>query len=333
MGVGIKLKERYPHYSAVLVSGAIAILYFDTYAAYSFYDLIPQAIAFVMMFIFTCFAVVAAISYNKQIIAHIGLVGAYAVPFLLSNGSDRPQVLFSYMTIINIGILVTAFKKYWKPLYWVSFMLTWAIFLFWLPSRYSEHPHFGLSLFFLTIFFATFYGVFLAYKLNQNEKFSKQDVVLILVNSFIFYATGYTILEGNKIGVQLLGVFTLLNALIHFGVSSLLFKRESIDKNLFYLIVGLVLLFITITVPVQLDGHWVTLIWALEAAILFWIGRTKAVGMYEKMSYPVMIVALFSLLQDWGIGYNDYFDSFQKMLRFSPIINVNFLSSVLFTFR
>ncbi|MDH3321642.1 MAG: DUF2339 domain-containing protein, partial [Flavobacteriaceae bacterium] len=82
LGFGIKLKEKYENYSAVLVSGAIAIMYFITYASYVFYDLIPQVFAFALMVIFTVFIVIAAINYNKQVIAHIGLVGAYAVPFL-----------------------------------------------------------------------------------------------------------------------------------------------------------------------------------------------------------------------------------------------------------
>lgn len=111
LGFGIKLKNNYVNYSAVLVSGAIAILYFITYAAYSFYHIFPVGFAFALMVIFTAFSVLAAIHYDKQVIAHIGLVGAYAVPFLLSEGSGNVTVLFTYMSIINIGILVIAFKN------------------------------------------------------------------------------------------------------------------------------------------------------------------------------------------------------------------------------
>ena len=76
LGFGIKLKAKYENYSAVLVSGALAIMYFITFAAYSFYDLFPQIMAFALMLLFTVFGVVAALNYNKQIVAHIGLVGA-----------------------------------------------------------------------------------------------------------------------------------------------------------------------------------------------------------------------------------------------------------------
>ena len=98
------------NFSSVLVGGAMAILYFMTFAAYSFYGLFPQTIAFIFMVIFTVFTVIAALNYNKRIIALIGFVGAYAVPFLLSEDSGNMAVLFSYMAIINIGILVIYLK-------------------------------------------------------------------------------------------------------------------------------------------------------------------------------------------------------------------------------
>jgi len=286
LGFGMKLKMKYENFSAVLVSGAMAILYFITYAAFSFYDLFPQIIAFLLMVVFTVFTVIAALNYNKQVIAHIGLVGAYAVPFLLSEGKGDVMILYSYMAIINIGILFIAFKKYWKPLYISSFALTWLIFISWFASNYNAAEHFGLALVFVFIFFVIFYLTVLAYKLIQKEEFGTFDIVLLLVNSFIFYGIGYGILDSNETGSQLLGLFTLCNALLHFTVSAVIYKQKLADKNLFYLISGLVLVFITIAIPVQLNGNWVTLLWIGEAALLFWIGRTKKIPIYELLSYP-----------------------------------------------
>ncbi|MEM9986750.1 MAG: DUF2339 domain-containing protein, partial [Bacteroidota bacterium] len=137
LGVGLKLKRSYENYSAVLVSGAMAIMYFITFTAYNFYELIPQLLAFALMVIFTVFTVFAAIQYNQQIIAHIGLVGAYAVPFLLSDGSGQAKNLFIYSAIINTGILVISFQKHWKPIYYSAFGLTWLIYLTWYLS--SSH--------------------------------------------------------------------------------------------------------------------------------------------------------------------------------------------------
>ena len=329
MVVGIKLKKNYENYSAVLVSGAIAIMYFITFAAFSFYGLIPQGMTFALMVAFTCFTVVAAINYNNQVIALIGLVGAYAVPFLLSDGSGRVLILFSYMSLINIGILVIAFKKYWKPLYYASFILSWLIFFMWYTSDYETNLHFGIALVFLSVFFSTFYAIFLSYKLIQKENFEKTDILLLLSNSFIFYGIGYSILSYNETGNQLLGLFTLGNAIIHFGVSIIFYKQKLADRNLFFLVASLVLVFISIAIPVQLDGNWVTLLWALEATLLFWIGRTKNVPVYEKLSYVLMYLAFFSILHDWTSVYSQYSKGYEES-GLSPILNINFLTSILF---
>ncbi|MBD1259111.1 DUF2339 domain-containing protein [Maribacter polysiphoniae] len=327
LGFGIKLKEKYENYSAVLVSGALAILYFITFAAYSFYDLFPQLMTFALMLVFTAFGVVAALHYNKQIIAHIGLVGAYAVPFLLSNDSGSPSVLFSYMAIINIGILIISYKRYWKSLYYSSFVITWLVFASWMGFSYDYEAHFTTALIFLGVFFLIFYATFLVYKLKASEKFKNSDIVLLLLNAFIFYGFGYGLLSQNDTGVQLLGVFTLFNAILHFVVSVIIHKRKLADRNLYYLVSGMVLVFLTIAIPVQLDGNWVTLLWAFEAALLFWIGRKKNVVVYEYLSYPLMVLAVFSLIQDWELSYY-IFQGQDSTMR--PVFNVTFMSSILF---
>lgn len=328
LGFAMKLKAKYEKFSAVLLSGAIAILYFMTYAAYDFYDLIPQPLAFALMVVFTAFAVLSALNYNMQVIAHIGLVGAYAVPFLLSTGSGNVLVLFSYMAIVNSGILFIAFKRNWKILYYVAFALTWLIFSGWATFSFKIEEHLALGFIFNTIFFVIFYIILLAYKVVKGEKFQIDDIILLLANSFIYFSFGYYFLENHEIGSQLLGVFALANSVIHFIVGYSLYKKDLADKNLFYFVAGLVIVFITITIPVQLDGSWVTLLWAGEAALLFWIGRTKGVPVYEKLSYGLMLIGFFSLMQDWQDNtILSYYESDETYA--TPFLNIGFVSSLL----
>jgi uncharacterized membrane protein len=328
LGFAIKLKPKYENFSAVLLGGALAIMYFITYLAYSSYELFPQTFAFVLMVLFTSFAVVAAIHYNKQIIAHIGLVGAYAVPFLLSDGSGKVLILFSYMTILNLGILVIAFKRNWKSLYFVSFGFTWLIFSSWYFTKYEMASHFTLAMVFAFVFFIIFYITNLAYKILKQEKFNGIDVVMLLLNAFIYFGIGFSILNNEIYGKELLGLFTLGNAIIHFIVSAVIYKQKLADRNLFYLLAGMVLLFITIAVPVQLDGNWVTMLWIGEAALLFWIGRTKSVPIYEKLAYPLLFLGFFSLLQDWTDGYNTVYYGIEAVHFVKPILNIYFFTSL-----
>jgi len=326
---GQRLKTKYENFSAVLVSGAMAIFYFMTFAAYSFYDMLSPITAFLIMVFVTVAAVGAALNYNKQFIAHIGLAGAYAIPFLLSEGEGRVGILFSYMAIINIGILVVAFRKYWKPLYLVAFFLTWLIVISWYTINYDYSEHFSIVIGFGFIFFVLFYLTFLGYKLLQKEPFEGLDIVLVLANSFVFYGLGYSLLDVPD-WESYLGLYTLFHALVHGVAGVVIYRQKGIDKSIFYLASGMVLVFVTLAIPVQLDGSWVSLLWLGEAAVLFWIGRTKQLVIYEKIAYPVFVLAFVSLLQDWNEAYYGtlYFE--EDSARFPSLLNVTFLSSLIF---
>jgi hypothetical protein len=121
----------------------------------------------------------------------------------------------------------------------------------------------------------------------------------------------------------LLGTFAIVNAVIHVLVSLFIYSRKDTDTNLFYLILGLFIVFITIAIPVQLNGNWVTLVWTGEAALLFWIGRTKSSQVYELLAYPLIVLAFFSLLHDWGIGYSFHHNPIDRII---PIANIYFLT-------
>lgn len=306
LAFAIKLKAKYEAYSAVLVSGAMVIFYFITFFAYDFYGLIPQWLAFVLMVFFTIFTVLAALNYDKVVIAHIGLVGAYCVPFLLSSNSGRADILFSYIIIINTGILAVSVKKYWISLYYASFLLTWIIFSSWLFSKFAtQADHYQvLALIFATIFFIQFYAVAIVNRIVENEVLTIPNVVLLCFNSFFYFAVGLYILNSREKTADFLGLFTLFNAVIHFLVGYWLHLKKIVDKTLFYLVIGLVFTFISIAIPIQLDGNWVTLLWTCLAVVLFIVGRTKNVVAYERISAVITCLSFISLYDDLTISHH-----------------------------
>lgn len=328
LGFAIKLKPNYHNYSAVLLSGALALMYFLTFVAYDFYALIPKMMAFGLMVVFTVFTTIASIKYNKQVIAHIGFVGAYAVPFLLSDGTGNVVMLLSYVTIVNFGILAVSLKNYWKSLYYTAFIFSWLIYLAAYGNKLNVIDDLAILLTFLSIYYLTFYAVFIGYKFKQKEVFSRLDIFLLMANSSVFYGLGYGIFSETSDDGSYLGLFTLLNALVHFAVAVFIYKRKLGDRKLFYLIIVLVLTFITIAIPVQLNGHWVTLLWIGEAALLFWFARTKKIAMYEKIAMPLMFIGVISLFQDWEEAYRVYSGDYTENW-LTPFFNFQFLSSLI----
>ena len=330
LGVGLlmlafRLKEKYHAFSAVLLSGAMASLYFITYAGFSMYHLFPQVIAFILMVLFTAFTVFSALIYKQQVIAIIGLVGAYAVPFLLSTGSGNVLVLFSYMLLVNVGILYIAFKQDWKNLYYLAYIFTWIIFISWFANAYEYKKHFILALSFSLLFYVLFYIMFLAYKLVKKEMYDKKTILLLLSNSFVFFGVGSAILQPHD---EYLGLFAVFNALVNFVVARIIYTKKLGDKKLFYLVIGLVLAFITAAIPIQLRGNWITLVWLAEALMLFWLGTKLKINTFIKFSYPIMILAFISLVMDWENIPHYYTNSSTESIKLPLFFHINFLSSI-----
>jgi len=324
-GFAIRLKAKYLNFSAVLFSGAMAIQYFITYAANSYYNLFPQTVAISIMVIITILTVALALYYNQQVIAHFGLVGAYVVPYILKEPFLNVTILFIYMVIINSGILFISTQKKWKPLNYLAFVATWTIFISWFASE-NYNNQLATCLTFLGLFFAIFYLVFLSYKLLLKEKFRIDDILFMLINSGILYIVGYIAINLLESGKPYLGLFTLMNAVIHGVTTYLIYKTKLNDKNLFYWTAGLVVTFITIAVQVQFNNFTTAILWSVEAAMLFWYGRSKNTNVYEYISYALIFITTLVTMSNWGSSsYNLYSDSLDKI--FAPILNWGFLAS------
>lgn len=336
MGIGLfvtgaMLKKKYESFSAILVSGAMTIFYFVTFIAYAVFGYFPQSLAFVLMFLFTAFTVLASLSYNQVVIAIIGLVGGYAVPFLLSNNSGQVEILFAYTAIINIGVLILSFYKQWRSLYISALFLTWLLLFSTWASAYQYDdfvPYFVFNL----VTFLTFYVAFIAQKIHRVQELEAVDVLLFLFSSLSFYAMGVWLISdyypNNRTFVAM---FTLLNAVFHFLVGYYFHLKKAPSQALKYLVLVLALSFATLVIPIQFKGTWITIFWIAEAALLFGFGRTKKMPVYERISYAVVILATFSLLIDWGEGSYSIFDMEDASAYITPFANSLFITGLLYS--
>lgn len=300
-GLAIKLKKEYKKLSAVLASGAMATLYFMTYFAYDFYGLIPMPVAFVLMTLITVATVWQACTYDMEVIAIIGLVAAYVIPFMLSTGEGSPWALFSYISIINAGVMFISVKRYWRILFVSAYVSSW--FIYGVVYRTLDFPETSDAvklLLFLFINFVIFYVTFLAYKVKHKMIFQNFDIVYLLSNSFMFFGLGYNVMFNNETLAPYVAWFSFANALIHGIVAFILIKKNMVDKSVYRLITGLAISFVTIAIMVWATGHWLTMFWMLEGTVLFTVSRISKRPFYEKMSYPVFFLALISLIIDWG---------------------------------
>ena len=148
VGAELSLRRGYET-TANAVSGAgIAILYISFFAGRSVYGLFSPALTFGLMSLVTVVACTVAIRYDALFTAVLGLLGGFATPILISTGVNRPVALFSYIFILNIGLLAVALRKRWHGLIVLALGATIAIELSWYARFMSPQKAFvGLSVF------------------------------------------------------------------------------------------------------------------------------------------------------------------------------------------
>lgn len=304
IGVAHKLRKTFAAFSSVLVGGGLAVLYFTITIAFHEYHIFSQTVAFVIMVLITAFSVLLSISYDRKELAVLALIGGFTSPFLLSTGEGNHVVLFTYVTILNIGILALAFFKKWNVLNILTYIFTVVLFAGWLLFKlvWGYQPPYGSALVFATIFFVLFFLMNIVNNVKENRKFNNVEIMLLLSNTFLYYSAGMFVLAHLGQGMYQ-GLFTAIVAIFNFIFAFSLYKNENADKTLVYLLIGLVLTFASLAAPIQLEGNHVTMFWASEAVLLLWLSQKSGITLMKKASVIIMVLMMGSLIIDWEETY------------------------------
>ncbi|MDQ2753134.1 MAG: DUF2339 domain-containing protein, partial [Bacteroidota bacterium] len=100
------------------------------------------------------------------------------------------------------------------------------------------------------------------------------------------------------------GLFSAVMGVFNLGFSYFLFRKQNLDKNILYLLIGITLTFVSLTAPLQLHGHFITLFWASEAVLLAWLYIKSKISILQYASLIIYVCMLLSLLGDWQNVYN-----------------------------
>lgn len=326
IGLGHASRKKYTAFASVLAGGGLAILYASVSLGYQLYQLFPQTVAFVILVIITIFSVMLSLGYDKKSLAVFALVGGFASPILVSDGGGNYMVLFSYIIILDLGMLVLGYFKKWHIVNISALVLTFAIFGGWLGSTwYDTNMPYADAMIFATIFYFIFFGMFLMHNVISKQKFTVLDFSLLLTTTFMYYAAGMFILE--EILPTYKGIFTASIAVFNLLVTYPLYKTGKIDKRLIFLLIAVVLTFLSLTAPVQLNGQYITIFWAIESVALLWLSQKTGIKLMRIFSMLVVVLAAGSLFMDWEtIYFNIYLGGTSEHM--DIIFNKGFITSI-----
>lgn len=276
--LSLRLRKKYTLFSALLLSGGMASLYFTTYAANVYYNMLSFGLAYIIMAALTVYTVYEAIQYNRQEIALLGLVGAYGIPFLISKNADRADLFFLYISLINLGVVYLSVKKLWKTVGIVAQVITWLLFIGWAATRHDERFKLVTTAF-MIFFFLVFLFAVLSHKLFQKRSLTITDAYQLLINNAALYlAVLFQFGFSEKATSGDLALITFIVSIV-VALQAVLFysfwKEEIFStRTLSSLALTLFVMFIAF----NWDGFTVTFLWLLTAVIVFaWGFRMRSV--------------------------------------------------------
>ena len=312
LGVGYFLKKNNKIFSAILSGGGLAVLYLSTTIAFQEYQIFSQNTAFVALFFVTVLAVFISCFYDSEVLIIFALIGGFTSPLMISNGVSNYLFLFSYLLILNLGMLFIAYLKNWKSIGWIAFIATYCYLLLMMLDKFEWTT---------LLFFVLFYFIFYAFALrNYFKKRNLENIdILLLVFVNIISIIGITF-TFKKLNLEPLSLFPLLFATINI-LLWLLDKKKNRDNSFHPIFVGLSLSLITVAIALQFKTHLITSIWAIESVLILFLWKKTRVLIFEKSFNILMVLIIIAEIFTWS--------QYADPENLKPIFNSVFLTGIL----
>ncbi|MGA2420847.1 MAG: DUF2339 domain-containing protein [Candidatus Acidiferrum sp.] len=283
-------------FSYSLKALGLGALYLSLWAAFQVYRLIPAEVAFAAMVAVTAAAIVLAWTQDAMVLAGFALAGGYATPLLLSTGQNHEAELFTYVMLLDIAVLALVILKPWLKLAWGSFAGTEILVVAWSMSYYRE-AYRGETVTFLTLFAVTFaLGPLLA-KNDEDDAGRQLSVasVLAVLNVGAYFGALFAMYDAPR---DALTWYALAIAAVYLGLAEA-FRRlhpEETTGTIRLVHLTLAVTFLTIAVPLKLDGHWIAVGWIVESGALLWIAGRTGARLLGRLGIAALVLGILRLL-------------------------------------
>jgi uncharacterized membrane protein len=292
-----------PTFALPLQGFGVATLYLTVFAAFKLFGLVPQLMAFGLMVVICSLGVALALLQNSAALSFASFAGGFAAPILLSDGSGNHVGLFAYYLLLNIGILVVAFKRNWRALNILGFVATYGVALTWGVLKFSP-DNYASTQPFLIAFFLVFLLTAIFYAQKSPTKYGNTvDSMLVFGNPIITFGLQYGLTQAMPLGA---GLSALGMSAAHIVAAFAVSKRDRKNNRLLmesFLAIGIG--FLTLAIPLALDARWTSAIWAVEGLAAFWVGMRQRRWMLRVFGLALQFVA--------AVMYLDHFTNRQSI--------------------
>lgn len=293
-------KHGHKVFSYSLKAVGIGVMYLSLWAAFHVYSLIPSGIAFVAMLAVTASTAALAIAQDAEILAAFALTGGFSTPLLLATGQNKELQLFSYVALLNVAAVVMVARKPWRRLLAIAYLGTLVLYIGWYAEFYTR-PQLNPTVAFATLFFIIFAIAPLLARQPESEAapFATVPLFLAFLNAGVYFLQVYVLFE--EVDKHVMAWFALALAVVYIFLSRQTQRHYPDAENaqrLHYLHLALAIGFITVAIPIRLDGHWITIGWLVEAALLLWLSdriRSSFLSIFAVCALGLGVIRLLAV--------------------------------------
>ena len=274
LAVGFNRRELRPAFGLALQGAGVAVLYLTVFASARLFELMPPLAAFGLMILFCAMGCALALIQNSKAMAISSFAGGFAVPVLLGGESETPLALFSYLTILNLAILMIAWRRSWRELNLLGFFATFTLASAWGFARFMPEHYLTCQ-----IFLALSVGIYLAtavlYAHNTPGKLGNfADSTLLFGTALAGFGLQVGLVKDSSFGSA---YSALAFGAAYAGLAAFTLRQRRAEMRLMgECMIAIGLGFVTLAVPLALEVNWISAAWALEGAGAFWVGSRQA---------------------------------------------------------
>ena len=250
----------------------LGIFYACVYFSFQVYKLSDPTTSFGLAVCVTVLAIALAVVHNAMPIAIIAVLGGFLSPVLISTGENRPVALFSYVALLNLVALGAAYYRRWKPLELLCFAGTALLYGAWFAKYYLPAPagQMTVALGFISLFYLMFLLIPTIHTMAQGLPENREGVVLVVLNAAFALAVYYRILYPEH--AKMLGFVAIGQALLVFALFQSWVRAVGTDTHTGPSLLILSLGLVTAAIPLELKLYGIPIAWALEGALLTYVG-------------------------------------------------------------
>lgn len=301
--VGSRVYEGRRTFSQVLLGGGVGTFYITGFAAYTLYELVPHAVAFVFMVATTLLAYTLSVRQDQVALSMIGAIGGFGTPLLLYTEVGGVGELVVYAGLLLAGTVAIYLYKGWRSLLLAAAVGMWTVLLagYQNASDYgveiSEAEALALQIGGILALMLPWLGSLCREVLRPEEAESfvhgQAPAHLVAVSSpliFLAFTAEIWSLPATAIGwvaVAAAAIYTLAYTVLD--------RLE--DGGLAYTHALTALMLGTLAVVLLLDGKLLFTALAIQAAVLHLVARRIS-------DWPVAALAhgIFAVLGVWFVG-------------------------------